>query len=58
MRSALETLPWVAKGSVQADVSRQRVRFAITDKDEFDIEAIRRVLDEQGFRVGKVIAGP
>jgi hypothetical protein len=58
VRKALETLPWVAKGSVEADIRRQRVRFAIKDKNDFDIEQVRRVIDAKGFRVGKVIAGP
>jgi hypothetical protein len=56
VRCALETLPWVVEDSVEADIRRQRVRFAVTDKRSFDLEQVRRVIEAKGFRVGKVVA--
>jgi hypothetical protein len=58
VRSALEELPWVEEGSVEADVRRQRVRFAVKDREAFDVEQVRKVIDRAGFRAGDVIAGP
>ena len=58
MRKALESLPWVEKGSVRPDTRTQRVRFAVTDKSRFDLDAVRSVIKQQGFRVGRVLAGP
>lgn len=58
MRLALETLPWVEEGTVEADIRRQRVTFAVKDRNAFDIEEVRHVIADSGFRVGKVIADP
>jgi hypothetical protein len=58
VRYALEELPWVEEGSVEADVRRQRVRFAIKDRGAFNIEQVKRVIGKAGFRVGEVIDGP
>ena len=58
MRYALETLPWVQEGSVEADIQRQRVRFAIKDRNAFDLEQVRQVIRKAGYQVGEVIAGP
>ena len=58
MRKALESLPWVEKGSVRPDVRKQQVRFAVTDKAKFDLDDIRTVIKQKGFRVGRVLAGP
>jgi hypothetical protein len=58
VRKALESLPWVEKGSVRPDVRKQQVRFALTDKAKFNLDEIRTVITRQGFRVGKVLAGP
>lgn len=58
MRKALESLPWVEKGSVRPDTRTQQVRFAVTDKAKFNLDEIRTVITDAGFRVGKVLAGP
>jgi hypothetical protein len=58
VRKALESLPWVEKGSVRPDVRKQQVRFAVTDKAKFDLDDIRTVIKQKGFRVGRVLAGP
>jgi hypothetical protein len=58
VRYALERLPWVEEGSVEADIRRQRVRFAVKDKKAFDLEQVRQVIGKAGFQVGDVLAGP
>jgi hypothetical protein len=58
VRSALETLPWVAKGSVEADIQSQQVRFAVNDKKAFDLEQLKRVIEAKRYRVGQVLSGP
>ena len=58
MRKALESLPWVEKGSVRPNTSKQQVRFAVTDKAKFNLDEVRAVITQKGFRVGKVLAGP
>jgi hypothetical protein len=58
VRYALEELPWVEEGSVEADIRRQRVRFAVKDKKAFDLKQVRQVIGKAGFRVGDVLAGP
>jgi hypothetical protein len=58
VRKALESLPWVEKGSVRPDTRTQRVRFAVTDKAKFNLDEVRTVITQKGFRVGRVLAGP
>jgi hypothetical protein len=58
VRFALEELPWVEEGSVEADISHQHVRFAIKDRAAFNVEQVRQVIGKAGFQVGKVIDGP
>jgi len=58
VRYALERLPWVEEGSVEADVRRQRVRFAVKDKKAFDLKQVKQVVGKAGFQVGDVLSGP
>jgi hypothetical protein len=58
VRCALEELPWVEEGSVEADVRRQRVRFAIKDRGAFNLEQVKQAIGKAGFRAGEVLAGP
>jgi hypothetical protein len=58
VRKALQTLPWVEKDTIAPDTGRQQVRFAVKDKKEFDLDAVKRVIDAKGFRVGKILSGP
>ena len=58
MRQALGSLPWVEKGSVRPDTRTQQVRFALHDKSQFNLDEVRAVLTDKGFRVGRVLEGP
>jgi hypothetical protein len=58
VRNALESLPWVEKGSVEADVQNQQATFVIKDKEQFDKEALGKAIDKAGFELGKVVKGP
>jgi hypothetical protein len=58
VRKALETLPWVEKGTVKPDVDNQQVTFAVKEKKQFDPDEVKRVIDAQGFTAGKVLSGP
>jgi hypothetical protein len=51
---ALEALPWVVKGSVEADPARERVTFAVTDPAAVDPDAARRAVERVGFTGGEV----
>ncbi len=58
MRNALGTLPWVEKETIEPDVSRQQVRFAVKDKQQFNLDEVKDVISKEGFEVGKVLSGP
>lgn len=58
MRGALATLPWVEKGTIDADRSTRTVRFGVTDKRQFNLEAVRRALPAR-YRSGlELLSGP
>jgi hypothetical protein len=48
----------VEEDSVEADIRRRRVRFAVKDKKAFDLEQVKRVINGAGFRAGNVLEGP
>jgi len=54
VRRALETLPWVEKGTVEPDVRHQQVTFAVKDRKDFDLGEVKRVIHAEGFRLGAV----
>jgi hypothetical protein len=59
VRSALETLPWVEKGTVAPDVGKQQVTFAVNDKSKFDLDEVKKVIEKTPrFHVGAVLSGP
>ncbi len=58
MRQALESLPWVEKGTVRPNTRTQQVRFALRDRSKFNLDEVRTVITEKGFRVGQVLEGP
>jgi hypothetical protein len=56
--AALESLPWVEKGSVRVDLRNKQAEFAVTSKESFDREAVRQALAGRGFALGRVVSGP
>jgi hypothetical protein len=58
VRNALDTLPWVEHASIQTDVDRREVRFNLKDRKAFDEEAVRKALQDQGFREVTVRSAP
>lgn len=48
MQSALESLPWVEKGTVVTDIPNRKVRFALNDKSRFSMADVKRVIADQG----------
>jgi hypothetical protein len=58
VRTALARLPWVDKGSVEADTDTQRVTFAVTDRRQFNEKQLRGVLREVDFPDVEVLKRP
>jgi hypothetical protein len=59
VRGALSTLPWVEKDTIKGDTDRQQVRFAVKDKESFDLAAVKKAIEgKTNFKVGKVVSGP
>jgi hypothetical protein len=59
VRKALETLPWVEKDTVAPDLGKQQVTFAVSDKDKFDLDEVKTVIEKTPrFKVGAVLSGP
>jgi hypothetical protein len=58
VREALATLPWVEKDTVV--VKNKTVRFAVMDKKDFDLDAVKKALaaKNQNFKVDRVVSGP
>jgi hypothetical protein len=54
--SALETLPWVVRGSVTTNSKTGVVTFAVTDMEAVQEAEIRRVIETAGFGVLSVTA--
>jgi hypothetical protein len=58
VRGALATLPWVEKGTIDADRASRIARFGVTDKRQFNMEAVRRALPAR-YRSGlELLSGP
>ena len=58
MRSALVTVPWVVKESIVANRNNETVRFAVTEKDKFNLEDLKTVVTTTAgnrYQVTKVI---
>jgi hypothetical protein len=58
VQKALSTLPWVEEDTIVTDVRKQQARFAVKDKESFDLDAVKKVIDKAGFTVGEVLSGP
>jgi hypothetical protein len=59
VRKALETLPWVEKGTVKPDVDNQQVTFAVKDSKAYSYDEVKQAIESQTtFQVGKVLRGP
>ena len=59
MRKALSSLPWVDKDSIKPDASKQQVTFGFKNKDDFDLDAVKKAIEgKTEFHVGKVVEGP
>jgi copper chaperone CopZ len=56
--AALATLPWVDARSIRADRRARQVRFAVTDRDRFNVEKVRDVITRAGYRRTDLLAGP
>ena len=57
MCNALETLPWVEKGTTKTIAIREAVGEVVVglkEKDRFDLPAAQKALNEAGFRGAKV----
>ena len=59
MRKALSSLPWVDRDSIKPDTSNQQVTFGFKNKDDFDLDAVKKAIEgKTEFTVGKVVEGP
>jgi len=58
VRSALETLPWVEKWTIDPDRASRTVKFGITDKSKFSEAAVRAALPARYANGMKVLEGP
>ena len=60
MQNALETLPWVEKGSVKIEIDDNQigtVQFLVSDKSKFRLAEVKEVLKED-FPNVKLKSGP
>lgn len=55
---ALTMLAWVEKDSIRADRKARQVRFKVTDRAAFDLEAVRETVSRKGFKGVKLLTGP
>jgi hypothetical protein len=60
VRNALISLPWVEKDSVVPDLRTQTVRFAVKDKNKFNLDEVQQAVTQKAgtqYRVS-VQSGP
>jgi hypothetical protein len=57
VEAALQSLPWVDKDTVKADVSTQQVKFKVSDKSKFSLDEVKKALPPK-YQEVKVLAGP
>jgi len=58
VRSALVTIPWVVKESIIANRNTETVRFAVSDKEKFNLDELRQTVASKAgnrYQVTKVI---
>ncbi len=58
MREALASLPWVEQGSIDVNVTTQKVKFDVKGKGQFDLKAAKDALAKQGFNDVRFVKGP
>lgn len=56
MQKALESLPWVEKGSAKADIKDQTATFTVSDPKQFDLEEIKKAIPSR-FKASLVKTG-
>ncbi|HWY86756.1 MAG TPA: hypothetical protein VNX28_08525 [Gemmataceae bacterium] len=57
-KQALASLPWVDQKNVQADVTKQEVRFGVSDMAKFDETQIKDAFKKKNFDKVEVLARP
>jgi hypothetical protein len=55
---SLATLPWVEKGSIEADRASRSVKFTIKDKSRFNLDEIQESLSPRYRKDLTVVSGP
>lgn len=58
VRSALVTIPWVVKESIIANRNTETVRFAVSDKEKFNLDELKQTVTTKAgnrYQVTKVI---
>ena len=58
MSAALTTLPWVEPDSIKPSREKRQVRFTVTDRAKFDLEAVKSALDREGYSGAQLLTGP
>jgi hypothetical protein len=56
--AALRSLPWVEPNSIKADVKIRQVKFTVSDKSSFDLEAAREAIKKKGYDDVSLLVGP
>ena len=57
-KQALASLPWVDQKNVQADVTKQEVRFGVSDMTKFDEAQLKDAFKKKDFDTIKVLSKP
>jgi hypothetical protein len=55
---AVATLPWVEAGSIKVERRTTQVRFTVKDRNQFDIEKLKQVIEAAGYDGTKLLTGP
>jgi hypothetical protein len=55
---ALASLPWVETRSIVADRKTRQAKFTVTDRNKFDIEAVKDVVRNAGYPGTKLLTPP
>jgi hypothetical protein len=58
VRTALGSLPWVDKDSIDTDVTTKLVAFNTTDTSRYSEQDLRQALRDEGYPVVHVKRGP
>jgi hypothetical protein len=55
---ALATLPWVEADSIRAVRATRQAKFTVKDRNQFDLEAVQKVISKAGYPTTKLLTGP